>query len=41
VWDHAIHDFHVAADVLPDARAAIAEIGKFVHTIAEGKQVGR
>ncbi|NMN95535.1 alpha/beta hydrolase [Antrihabitans stalactiti] len=41
IWDHAIHDFHVAADVLPDARAAIAEIGKFVHTITEGKQVGR
>ncbi|MBJ8342009.1 alpha/beta hydrolase fold domain-containing protein [Antrihabitans sp. YC3-6] len=41
VWDHAIHDFHVAADVLPDARAAIAEIGKFVHSITEGKQVGQ
>lgn len=34
VWDHAIHDFHVAADVLPDARAAIAEIGQFVKSLA-------
>lgn len=41
VWDHAIHDFHVAADVLPDARAAIAEIGQFVHMLPDGKQVGQ
>ncbi|MFB8004865.1 alpha/beta hydrolase [Nocardia sp. NPDC056000] len=35
VWDRAIHDFHLAADMLPDARAAIREIAEFYRSIDE------
>lgn len=31
VWERQLHDFQIAADVLPDARRAIAEVGRFVH----------
>lgn len=31
IWDNAIHVFHAGADVLPDARDAIAEIGSFAR----------
>ncbi|MDJ0392649.1 alpha/beta hydrolase [Rhodococcus sp. G-MC3] len=31
IWDNAFHVFQVAADLLPDARDAIAEIGAFVQ----------
>ncbi|WP_280395446.1 alpha/beta hydrolase [Nocardia brasiliensis] len=31
IWDNAIHVFHAGADVLPDARAAVAELGAFLR----------
>lgn len=31
IWDRAIHVFQAGADVLPDARAAITEIGAFMR----------
>lgn len=31
VWDRQIHVFHVAADVIPEAQRAIAQIGEFVR----------
>ncbi|UGT44587.1 alpha/beta hydrolase [Nocardia yamanashiensis] len=31
VWDNAIHVFQAGADLLPDARAAIREIGSFIR----------
>ncbi|AYF77968.1 alpha/beta hydrolase [Nocardia yunnanensis] len=31
IWEDAVHVFQVAADVLPDARDAIAEIGVFMR----------
>jgi acetyl esterase/lipase len=31
IWDNAVHVFHAAADVIPDAREAIADIGEFVR----------
>ncbi|MEV0247433.1 alpha/beta hydrolase [Nocardia sp. NPDC050712] len=33
IWDRAIHVFHAGADVLPDARAAIAEVGAFLRAV--------
>ncbi|OHU53771.1 alpha/beta hydrolase [Mycobacteroides chelonae] len=33
LWDHALHVFHAGADVLPDARQAFSEIGKFVREV--------
>lgn len=33
IWDNAIHVFQAGADLLPEARAAIAEIGRFVRRI--------
>nr|WP_246023497.1 alpha/beta hydrolase [Nocardia yunnanensis] len=35
IWDNAIHVFQAGADLLPEARAAIAEIGAFVRGILE------
>ncbi|QLY34583.1 alpha/beta hydrolase [Nocardia huaxiensis] len=32
IWECGIHDFQLAADVLPDARVAMREIGLFVHS---------
>ncbi|WP_233530035.1 alpha/beta hydrolase [Antrihabitans stalagmiti] len=32
IWDNAIHVFQFGADLLPDARSAIAEIGHFVRS---------
>ncbi|MCU1647042.1 MAG: putative esterase [Nocardia sp.] len=37
VWDKAIHVFHAAADILPDAREAIREIGRFNQRIGHGE----
>ncbi|MFB8006806.1 alpha/beta hydrolase [Nocardia sp. NPDC056000] len=37
VWDKAIHVFHAAADILPDARAAIREIGEFNQRVVHGE----
>lgn len=34
VWDRQPHVFQAAADLVPEARAAIAEIGEFVRTAA-------
>jgi acetyl esterase/lipase len=34
VWDRQPHVFQAAADVVPEARAAIAEIGEFVRAVA-------
>lgn len=31
IWDKGIHVFHAAADIIPDAREAITEIGAFVR----------
>ncbi|MCP9624237.1 alpha/beta hydrolase [Nocardia otitidiscaviarum] len=31
IWNNAIHVFHAGADVLPDARAAIADLADFVR----------
>nr|WP_245722094.1 alpha/beta hydrolase [Nocardia crassostreae] len=31
VWDKAIHVFQAAADILPDARQAIGEMGEFIR----------
>lgn len=33
IWDNALHVFQIAADVLPEAREAIVDIGAFVHGI--------
>ncbi|WP_194820212.1 alpha/beta hydrolase [Nocardia sp. XZ_19_385] len=35
IWDNAIHVFHAGADLLPDARAAITEIGAFVRRVID------
>lgn len=37
VWDKGIHVFHAAADILPDAREAIREIGRFDQRIGHGE----
>lgn len=37
VWDKGIHVFHAAADFLPDARAAIREIGEFTQRVVHGE----
>lgn len=34
VWDRQVHVFHAAASWVPEARIAIAEIGKFVRGLA-------
>ncbi|MEV6279683.1 alpha/beta hydrolase [Nocardia sp. NPDC051832] len=33
IWDNAIHVFQAGADVLPEARAAIADVGRFIRDI--------
>ncbi len=33
VWDRQIHDFQLAADILPEARTAIADIGNFIAAV--------
>lgn len=33
IWNNAIHVFQAGADVLPDARAAVAEIGTFIRRV--------
>ncbi|TLG00350.1 alpha/beta hydrolase [Nocardia cyriacigeorgica] len=35
IWDSAFHVFQVAADVLPDARQAIGDIGAFVRAVLD------
>lgn len=35
VWDRQVHVFQAAASWLPEARAAIEEIGTFVRGLAE------
>ncbi|WP_338772788.1 alpha/beta hydrolase [Nocardia vulneris] len=35
IWDNAIHVFQAGADLLPDARDAIAEIGRFARAALE------
>lgn len=35
-WDQQLHVFQVAADILPDARQAIQEIGAFVQQAVDG-----
>lgn len=37
VWDNAFHVFHIAADLIPDARDAIAEVGAFVRRILDAE----
>ncbi|ORX05568.1 alpha/beta hydrolase [Mycolicibacillus trivialis] len=36
VWDGQIHDFPLAADVLPEGRRALAHIGDFVQQVTAG-----
>ncbi|WP_067690643.1 alpha/beta hydrolase [Nocardia jejuensis] len=36
IWDNAIHVFQAGADLLPEARTAIAEIGAFVRRTLDG-----
>ncbi|AYF79593.1 alpha/beta hydrolase [Nocardia yunnanensis] len=31
IWNNAVHVFQAGADILPDARAAVAEIGAFIR----------
>lgn len=35
IWDHAVHDFQIAADLLPDARAAVADLAHFIHQVGD------
>lgn len=35
IWDHALHVFQAGADVLPEARAAISDIGEFLRRTVE------
>ncbi|MUM18038.1 alpha/beta hydrolase [Mycobacterium sp. CBMA271] len=35
IWDHAVHDFQIGADFLPDARAAIDDMAHFIRQITE------
>ncbi|AYF76793.1 steryl acetyl hydrolase [Nocardia yunnanensis] len=42
IWDRAIHVFQAGADILPDARAAIAELGTFIGSaVAAGHRGDR
>lgn len=45
IWDRALHVFHAGADILPDARAAISDMGRtiraFVDTGAPSLPTGR
>lgn len=41
IWDNAIHVFHAGADLLPDARAAIAELGAFLRRALDDAAGGR
>ncbi|MDO3650672.1 alpha/beta hydrolase [Nocardia mangyaensis] len=41
VWDHAFHVFQVAADVLPDARQAVDDIGAFVRVAFDSAAANR
>ncbi|QBS39382.1 alpha/beta hydrolase [Nocardia sp. CS682] len=41
IWDNAIHVFHAGADLLPDARAAIAEIGAFLRRVLDASTASR
>lgn len=38
VWDRQVHVFHAAASWVPEARAAIEEIGAFVHQLDAREQ---
>lgn len=31
IWDRAVHVFHAGADIIPDAREAIAHVGAFIR----------
>ncbi|MGH3724707.1 MAG: alpha/beta hydrolase [Mycobacterium sp.] len=35
IWDHAVHDFQMGADILPDARAAIDDMAHFIRQITD------
>ncbi|MBN9635528.1 MAG: alpha/beta hydrolase fold domain-containing protein, partial [Actinobacteria bacterium] len=35
VWDKAIHVFHFGADILPEARTAIAHLAGFIRTAVD------
>lgn len=35
IWDRGIHVFHAAADLIPDAREAIADLGSFVRGLLD------
>lgn len=35
IWDHAIHDFQLAADLLPDARIAIEHMAQFIREVTD------
>ncbi len=35
IWDRALHVFHAGADILPDARAAIADMGRTLRAFVD------
>ncbi|WP_418004954.1 alpha/beta hydrolase [Mycobacterium sp. PDNC021] len=37
IWDRALHVFHAGADVLPDARAAIADMGRTIRAFVQAE----
>ncbi|NNH68318.1 alpha/beta hydrolase fold domain-containing protein [Nocardia uniformis] len=37
IWNNAIHVFQAGADLLPDARAAVAEIGAFIRRVIDSR----
>lgn len=37
IWDHAPHVFQAGADVLPEARKAIVEVGEFIREACAGE----
>lgn len=40
VWDRQVHVFQAAADLLPESRRAIAEIGRFIRSAVPGRPPG-
>jgi len=37
LWDRQIHDFPLAADILPEGRRAIRHIGDFIKEVTPGR----
>ena len=41
IWENAVHVFQAGADLLPDARDAISEVGAFVRQILDAEEASR